>query len=395
MADAGEIMKMSKYGMIASGLWRLPLNQPTVVKKMYVLYSVYVHVVFTLFLLLIMIQFIILCTKNDLSKELSDQRFTVFSYFISTLTTQVKLLIFQSNNVWLIISYIMDEEKKLLAQVNLDILSYHRRQVSFERWINTVIFSLSAFLGLATVVANGIQRHQIEKHNRFYNDSLPKPTLFPLYYCNIDTEKHNTMLAISNTMWVIIIIVISTPTQGFYLACITFASSMLKALQIRLSKTDEEKNLDETLEILIREHQRIIAFVKNLNETVKYLMMMDYLLNAVNIAGVVLILLEAADGIEVASALFYAGRLVVIVFALGWTSNEIRIQSQALADAIYETPWWEQQNKIQKVLHIMIMRGQCPLAITIGPFDDMTIQSSLTIMKAAYSYGTIMSQNYR
>ncbi|XP_060528937.1 odorant receptor Or2-like isoform X2 [Cylas formicarius] len=242
-----------------------------------------------------------------------------------------------------------------------------------------LIFSISAFIAVALIVANGLERHQIEKYNQYYNDSLPKPTLFPLYYGNIDTEEYGTMLVILNLLCAVTIIFISTSAQCLYLTCIIFATSMLKALQIRFAKMlDEDGNILETIKNLINEHQKVIMFVQELNDTVKYLMMMDYLLNAVNIAGVVIILLEASDGIEVASTLFYAGRLITIVFALGWTSNEIQIQSQALADAICETPWWEQRRDTQKLLHMMIVRAQCPLAITIGPFDEMTIRSSLT-----------------
>ncbi|XP_030760008.1 uncharacterized protein LOC115885289 [Sitophilus oryzae] len=65
------------------------------------------------------------------------------------------------------------------------------------------------------------------------------------------------------------------------------------------------------------------------------------------------------------------------------------------ADYIFQCPWQEASVKVQKTFMIMIMRSQKPLVVTIGPFGAMTTNTALMIMKAAYSYATVMVKGYQ
>lgn len=51
-----------------------------------------------------------------------------------------------------------------------------------------------------------------------------------------------------------------------------------------------------------------------------------------------------------------------------------------VTDAIYEHNWYEQGVSIRKSLLLMMMRGQKPFTLTVGPFYDMTNGTSLTVL---------------
>ncbi|XP_060533450.1 odorant receptor Or2-like [Cylas formicarius] len=391
------ILTLSKCGMIAAGIWRFPVTTRPSFQILYALYSICIQVYLAIFVVSMVIRFAILSIhENHPTKESVDLLFTAFAYLISFLVTQIKAVICQTKPLRRIICYIIEEEENLSNSGDEEILAYHRRQIALDKKINWAIFYFTALLGSAAIVSNAFLRVSIGQLNSASNSTVRRPFVYELYYYKVDTEKRASILVILNAFSVLVAILMGVSTQSIFLTCIIFASSVLKALQVKLKKMSVGDNdMTVTLAGLVKEHQRVVRFIKQLNEAVKHLMLMDYFLNAMNMALVMLLFLEAETGMQFASCVFYSGRMMVIIFALGWTSNEIKVQSQGLADAIYESGWYERPLSVRRLLHMMILRAQRPLALTIGPFDEMTIQSSLTIMKAAYTYGTVMMQKYQ
>nr|QWT83551.1 odorant receptor 52 [Eucryptorrhynchus scrobiculatus] len=86
--------------------------------------------------------------------------------------------------------------------------------------------------------------------------------------------------------------------------------------------------------------------------------------------------------------------ILLQIFVLGWCANEICHESVGVANAICASDWYEQSEKVKKLLIIMIMRAQKPIGITAGPFFLMTTGSALMTLKFAYSYMSLMIQNY-
>nr|QWT83556.1 odorant receptor 49 [Eucryptorrhynchus brandti] len=68
--------------------------------------------------------------------------------------------------------------------------------------------------------------------------------------------------------------------------------------------------------------------------------------------------------------LVVTGQLLVLV----WHADVINVESVNVASALYEFPWYEKGVEIQKMAHIMTIRAQRPLRLTIGPFKPLTNQ---------------------
>ncbi|XP_060518610.1 odorant receptor Or2-like isoform X2 [Cylas formicarius] len=134
------------------------------------------------------------------------------------------------------------------------------------------------------------------------------------------------------------------------------------------------------------------GFVHNFNRSMKYLILVEYLLTSLNIAAVSIqmILFNSTR----ASATFFLSYLFSQIFILGWSANEIKMQSLAISDAIYDSPWYYQNGNAKKAVLLIIMRAQRPLQLTIGPFDAMSTETAVTVVKGSYSYVTLMWTKY-
>ncbi|XP_030747766.1 odorant receptor Or2-like [Sitophilus oryzae] len=83
------------------------------------------------------------------------------------------------------------------------------------------------------------------------------------------------------------------------------------------------------------------------------------------------------------------------MFVLGWSTNEVKEQSIGISDAISKSCWYNMNKSVQESMVLIMMRAQRPLVITIGPFGPMSIDTAITIMKAAYSYVTLTLNMYK
>nr|WJJ63332.1 odorant receptor 32 [Pachyrhinus yasumatsui] len=176
-----------------------------------------------------------------------------------------------------------------------------------------------------------------------------------------------------------------------------YASSQLEILQYRLkhyiSDDFNEEQMDKNVMALkrfIKEHQYIIEFTKKINKKCKNIVMMEYILSSFDAASVTI----SITRMELSEMLWLCAFLVLLViqiFCLAWSCNEVNLESQAVADAAFESRWRLLNKEGKQVTQIMIQQAQQrPLMMTIGPFGPMTMQSFLTIWKAAYSYLSIM-----
>ncbi|XP_050296986.1 odorant receptor Or2-like isoform X3 [Anthonomus grandis grandis] len=84
--------------------------------------------------------------------------------------------------------------------------------------------------------------------------------------------------------------------------------------------------------------------------------------------------------------IFYSFMLTSEVFFLGWMCNE----SLAIADAAYNSLWYNENKNVKVMLKILMMRAQKPLTMDNGPFGPMTTNTIVSTLKAAYSYATLM-----
>ncbi|XP_060535689.1 odorant receptor 45b-like [Cylas formicarius] len=385
-----EFLNFPKFCMILAGIWRMALpTRNTALKKCYLFYSGFVQVFFLSMLCSMCVQFVLVTVDQNGTKD-SEKWFKQLSDIIILAVAEFSAVLCQGNKLMEIISYILEEERQILQTGDRETLNFYEKQAKFCRRSNLVLFVLTTGTGSCMILENVQRRFEIEKFNKDHNETVEVQFPFELYYYKLDKAKHGLSVQLVNDISVVINIFIIIATKLIFLSSIMFVPSVLTKLQIKFKKMS---TCDEDMaRVLVYEHQKVIRFVANLNESIKYMVMLEYLMNSLNVAAVSIQLIRM-QGEMVASPMCYLGFLFIQTFVFGWSANEIQMKSLALANAIYTSSWYEQKEKIKRILLLMIVRGQKPLMLTIGPFDAMTTQSALKVMKASYSYISLMINN--
>ncbi|XP_060533699.1 uncharacterized protein LOC132706394 isoform X3 [Cylas formicarius] len=384
-----EISVLPRNAMLLAGIWRLPWTSSVLLAKIYQFYSAAIQIYYPVFLTSMSVSFAKMLGEQIYSISV----FRLFGVLITMFVVEIKVVLFQIGSVRQVIAQVIQEEKLIFDSGDARIIRKYSKRVQFCRIYSMAIFSFIFFSSVAMIWTNIMARQRTERHNLMFNESTVKPFMYDLYFPSLDTDKYPTFPMVVNYL--------SIPVAGFmistqvvFVSCVVFAASMLETLQVKFKKSAAFED-DATLKILISEHQHAIRFVKNLNNSTKYLILLEFLLNSVNVAFVSVQFLVTKPGAPLAIPAIHFAFLLVQVFCLAWSANEIKTQSLELADAFYEGLWFERSNTIKKLVLIMITRAQRPLVLTIGPFGFMTNESALTIMKAAYSYVTLMANTYR
>ncbi|XP_060534055.1 uncharacterized protein LOC132706624 isoform X2 [Cylas formicarius] len=387
-AKPKSILSFSKFFLLFVGLWKLelPFRDPAAI-KIYGLYSVFNAVYFATLALSISIQFGI----SVATKFFEPDTFKQLSFVIVILTTYYVTLVIRRGRFTDLVARVEQEEKKLMYCENREILFSHLRGISFSNSVNMTVFILCLCTAATLLWENFTSNMNVASYNAKHNASLERPILLDLYYFNVNMHKHETLVLVVNEMVLGFTTFVIVSTKVIVYTCITFAASTLKCLQIKFRKLGlRQKDALINLKVLIMEHQGIAEFVKNLNELIKSLLLLEYFLNSLNLAAVSVQFLTCDAGMLV-TPIFYLCFVLLQVFILGLTTDEIRVQSLALSDALYDGPWHYQNEEVKKMILIVLTRTQRPLELTIGPFNPMTMQSALAILKASYSYVTLMT----
>ncbi|XP_060516164.1 uncharacterized protein LOC132695731 isoform X2 [Cylas formicarius] len=389
MVEHRSILTVAKMFMTLVGFWKYP-HQQHLTKFFYNLYSLLIVLYFFLYTSCLYIKFIITVST---ASSLDPDNFTQLAYVIGHMMATYVIMVCRGSNFNGVISEIAVEENRILEGGDDDILKSHLQLIRWDNWINLLFAVFTIGTGFALGLENLLRNVEIAHYNRDHNTTLERPLLVQIYYFKINKHKWaNSLLVISEISFACTTLMFLACKVSVY-TCIVFASSVLKMIQIKFRKMGLGKeNPLAALKQLVAEHQRVIAFVDRLNASIKFQILLEYLLNSLNVAAVSIQLITYEKKMLL-TPILYLGFLLIQVFVLGISANEIRIQSLAVSDAIYFSPWEEQSEAAKKILLTVIARAQIPLELTIGPFGPMVIESALAICKASYSYVTLMMTN--
>ncbi|KAF7284994.1 hypothetical protein GWI33_012314 [Rhynchophorus ferrugineus] len=135
-------------------------------------------------------------------------------------------------------------------------------------------------------------------------------------------------------------------------------------------------------------------YITNLNECIRGATLGEFLISSINCASVVADITKVDKlGLDATYSGCYVILLILQIFTYASAANEIKIQSAAIADTIYESEWYHFDKSSLKMMNILQARAQKPLEMTIGPFSAMTNETAVMMMKACYSYVAFMKNS--
>ncbi|CAG9854866.1 unnamed protein product [Phyllotreta striolata] len=166
----------------------------------------------------------------------------------------------------------------------------------------------------------------------------------------------------------------------------TYANQMQHQL-----KCSKEEACFVTLRECILLHKSMLSFIDSFNELMGNVMVLDFLQSSFQLASAMLqVLTVTITPIHFLLGFQLAMCMVMRLLIYYWSANEIIIESSRISVAIYNSRWYEQSEVIKKSLLILIQRCNRPCKLEIGGFGIMSLETFISIMRATYSFITLI-----
>ncbi|KAF3054429.1 Odorant receptor 162 [Nylanderia fulva] len=148
------------------------------------------------------------------------------------------------------------------------------------------------------------------------------------------------------------------------------------------------------LGVLINKHNKVISFSNNIGKLFSFVALMQVVWNTFvlcSLGFIIVISINNGAGIVVIVKTICAYVAVIIeVFMICFAGEYLSFKSISIADAAYETLWYNMPLNQSKVITSIIMRSHRRLAITAGKMMDMSFETFSSIVRASASYISVL-----
>ncbi|KAJ8924764.1 hypothetical protein NQ315_000917 [Exocentrus adspersus] len=349
-------------------------------KNLYILYQYMIQGAFLLFLILLYIGL------SQLHGPI-DQIFQSISVLAVYSIMYVKGLVCLSKNIRELIHDMVTKETLVRIRDTADAAAaFMIYKVTVNKSKNVQIFYIT--LTYSTCIAFIIpsvkyRMFPVTSSTKNASEHLPYVMWMPL-----DQNEHNltaliiqifcAFLATNYYCFIQCILVILPLNVNFRLKVL---ASNLRSVD-SLVTTEEVGNREDVrnkLRCCIIEHIDIIRNCRLLSETIKYLMLLEFLLSSAQISLILFEITTTNDKNLIFFSLFHIFQVLVQLLILYWYADEIRVQSSAISIVLYGMKWYQYNKTINKSIQIMMIRSQRPLSLTVGPFGEMSLAMAMKV----------------
>ncbi|XP_050305327.1 odorant receptor 49b-like [Anthonomus grandis grandis] len=393
MIDDKELINPVKYFMILAGMWVFPRKKSSIpLNIFYYWYSLILQGIFVIFIVLLFGKlFQLISIQSDVQVIWS-----VISIIEISVGIFSKIIIYQWNKVPNMFDTVIQKEKEILLYEDDNIKNIHQQSIQICQRISYGLF-LNVFFAMVSIFIAGFINWPNENNakSKSVKEQLETSFVYPIWLPFFEND-HKLFTALLNIIFATIGIIFYSVSHMIFIVLLFFVILQFKSITIKIGKLKENPisttEFRTELRNLIYSHISLLAFVEDLNGSIRYVVFMDFLLNSLNVASVAIQLISLKISSDIIFLLAYLIALVLQVFIFGWLADEIKVQSLAIADSFYFSEWYDLDPNSKKLIHIVMIRAQKSSNILIGPFGPLTVETALKTMQAAYSYIVIMQR---
>ncbi|XP_030758723.1 odorant receptor Or2-like [Sitophilus oryzae] len=386
-------VKTLKWLMIFAGFWKLPLSKNPILNKIYLIYSDGSKVYMFLFIILLIMELFRLIKDQESSQVI----ITSFSLVVTCILIAVKTYIIIKRNLVDLIPEIMEKEEEIWNCDDEEVKGIFKGKVFFCNVLCTglTMVQVVCLASMSSMAFTGNQ--ELIEYNRAHNTSIDTYYWYQLWFPGTKLD-HLAWVYTLNGCFGWVACSNSMVCHSLLATLMIFATTKMEILCAILRKCvkgEDDVFLDRNMVELkkcVVEHQNIIEYVTRLNKSISIILLMHFLLNSFEISSCVTAYLKGS--VPMLQQIFLASYVTLTLYQIlmaSWNANEIQYQSTRIADAFYECNWLLLNKDGKTICLISAQRAQKPLSATLGPFGAMTNQSGLLVIKAAYSYVSVMN----
>uniref|UniRef100_R9PSR8 Odorant receptor n=1 Tax=Dendroctonus ponderosae TaxID=77166 RepID=R9PSR8_DENPD len=382
----------SKWVIMSSGSWGLEVDSKyRILYKIYVLYIRFIYITSTV---AVFAMFLVNLGSNN------DKAIEALSLTLCSVSCIIRLAVCLKQKVVNLLKIVMEDQFNYAVndpKIKVMLQEYK----SYVTFLCVFVVCYTYSLVILFNIFNGIIEFQS------FRKLHPNATEYPQYLVSIwlpfNVQTHFTLALICQTVLFLQSCVLNYSSTVLFNTLMIYVVIKLKILQHLFQNFNTyPKNLEnfhmelrdvlaiDNLKHLIRQHQDIISFVKELDKNIKIGVLIEYTITSLMLAT---ISIQVLTGNKVASFSFYGLILIYQLFLLSWNAAEIKTQSEKIAGAIYATDWYVYGPGVKQIIHFIIMRCSKGLSLDIGPFGPNDLGAASARLKLAYSYVSVMGNN--
>ncbi|XP_068630942.1 odorant receptor 2a-like [Battus philenor] len=176
--------------------------------------------------------------------------------------------------------------------------------------------------------------------------------------------------------------------------CYDESAKKLSVIKNYRSDKEIEEALLIELKSCFKQHQTLIRCVEKFSLTYSYGFVTQLLSSMAAICGVMVQVSVDASSFKsirlVTSLAFFAAMIIQLAIQC-FTGNELTYQASLVADAVMQCKWERMPPRLRLLVMITLLRAQKPLNLTAAGFTNMDNNCFVSIIKAAYSYYAVIS----
>ncbi|XP_060522078.1 odorant receptor 49b-like isoform X2 [Cylas formicarius] len=347
--------------MMIIGIWRIQNGEElsTKEKRLYHIYAATFQVISTSGGLSVLLEIPTLIKRTSVfSVPVLDNvsRVTMYGLIV------FKMVMWRSKRMFDLLNIALEYDSQLAVHADPKIKEIYKQYLDYGDTVISIIFLSGVLIGFGIGIIGDINCYKYFMENKGRNVS-GNPLPLNLWY-PFDKNKYYTMVLVDQnirpTMCCLCIGVVGASVNSV----VVFLTLQLKLLQYYFRNADTfriddevfEDIVERNLKLLCVKHQELIAFAEELRQTLKNIILIEY---AVSSASIAILILQT-------------------------------IASSGLADALYQSNWYDQTKSTKAILHVMMMRCQKPIRLTIGMFGAMDLEAGVSRLKLGYTYTTLV-----
>ncbi|KAM0736513.1 Odorant receptor 4 [Formica fusca] len=156
----------------------------------------------------------------------------------------------------------------------------------------------------------------------------------------------------------------------------------------------EYKSYKDATSAIIRKHQDIIVLSDNIENLFSYIALLQFLTNTLVICGIafaIVTTIQTHQGYALLlKSLFFYIAITLEAFIFCFAGEHLSNKSKSIANTAYEALWYNAKPSESRILLILMLRSQKRLTLTIGKFNDLSLEVFADTLKASASYVSVL-----
>ncbi|XP_077261529.1 odorant receptor 10-like isoform X2 [Temnothorax americanus] len=163
-------------------------------------------------------------------------------------------------------------------------------------------------------------------------------------------------------------------------------------------KTFSYKTCTSTLGTLIERQNRVYVFSENIEKLFSFIALMQVIWNTLVICSLGFIIIISfyieTSVITIVKTILTYFAVIMEVFILCLAGEYLNLKGKSIADAAYESLWYDLPSNQGKTVTFVVMRSQKQLMITAGRITNLSLETFTNIIKASASYVSVLHAIY-